>query len=45
MKYKKYVTVKICPTKTYGSSTGRAPIQVNKITLINIIQNRIWLIG
>jgi len=37
--------VRIWPTKIYGSSAGRAPIQVNRVTVLIIIQNRIWLIG
>jgi hypothetical protein len=36
IKYKKYITVKICPVRINGSSTGRAPIHVSIITrLIN----------
>lgn len=34
-----------CPTIIYGSSTGRAPIQVNKIIIVIIDQNNNWLIG
>jgi len=41
----KYNTVRICPVKIYGSSTGRAPIHVNRITLFVIVQNITWLIG
>jgi hypothetical protein len=29
----------------YGSSTGRAPIHVNRITVFVIVQNNTWLIG
>jgi hypothetical protein len=28
-----YVVVRICPVRIYGSSTGRAPIHVNRITV------------
>lgn len=34
MKYIKYTIVKICPVIINGSSTGRAPIQVNIITIL-----------
>jgi len=41
IKYKKYTTVRICPVKIYGLSTGRAPIQVNRITVETSIQKLI----
>jgi hypothetical protein len=44
-KYKKYKIVRIWPTKIYGSSAGRAPIQVNKITIFTINQKEIWATG
>jgi hypothetical protein len=31
--------VRICPVRMYGSSTGRAPIHVNRITVFVMIQN------
>jgi len=36
--------VRICPVKIKGSSTGRAPIQVNIITMLKKLQNMIWFI-
>jgi hypothetical protein len=39
----KYIVVRICPVKMYGSSTGRAPIRVNRFeaaALPNTIRNR-----
>jgi hypothetical protein len=44
-KYEKYKTVRICPIITYGSSTGRAPIQVNKDAITINLQNKNLLIG
>jgi hypothetical protein len=41
----KYIVVKICPFRMYRSSTGRAPIHVNRITAFFIVQNKTWLIG
>lgn len=38
MKIKKYTKVEICPIKTYGSSTGRAPIQVKINKTLNSAQ-------
>ena len=35
----KYIVVKICPVRLYGSSTGRALIHVNRITVFVIVQN------
>jgi len=29
----------------YGSSTGRAPIHVSRITVFFIVQNSTWLTG
>ena len=45
MKYIKYIIVNICPVVIYGVSTGRAPIQVNKIKVANINQNNTWFSG
>lgn len=44
-KYIKYVIVKIWPVIIKGSSTGRAPIQVNMMIIATILQNIILLIG
>jgi hypothetical protein len=46
----KYIVVRICPVRMYGSSTGRAQIRVSRITVfviaqIIIIIIIIWLIG
>ena len=41
----KYIVVEICPVRIYGSSTGRAPIHVNRITVFVIVQNNTWLTG
>jgi hypothetical protein len=45
MWYIKYIVVKICPVRIYGSSIGRAPIHVNRITVFVVVQNKTWLIG
>lgn len=45
MKYEKYVSVRIWPTRIYGSSAGRAPIHVNNNILITSVQNIILFIG
>jgi hypothetical protein len=39
------MTVRICPVKINGSSTGRAPIQVSIITILINNQKVICLIG
>ena len=41
----KYSVVRICPVRIYGSSTGRAPIHVSRITVFVIVLNSTWLIG
>jgi hypothetical protein len=41
----KYIAVRICPVRMFGSSTGRAPIHVNRMTVFVIFQNNTWLIG
>lgn len=41
----KYRIVSTCPVRTYGSSTGRAPIQVSRITVLVIVQNSTWFEG
>jgi len=41
----KYNVVKVCPVRMYGSSGGRAPINVSRITVFVIVQNNTWLIG
>ncbi len=41
-KNEKYTAVATCPIRTYGSSTGRAPIQVRIRSLATMNQNIIW---
>lgn len=45
MQYRKYIVVSTCPVGVYGSSTGRAQVHVNRITVFVTIQNITWLIG
>jgi len=40
----KYIVVRNCPVKMYGSSTSRALIHV-RITVFVIVQNTTWLMG
>lgn len=44
-KYEKYNHVNNCPVTIKGSSTGRAPIQVNKMTTTKNDQNSSFAIG
>ena len=45
IKNEKYAPVSNCPVRIYGLSTGRAPIQVSKITITINVQNIAWLTG
>ena len=40
---KKQITVVTCPIKTYGSSTGRAPIQVKINKILKSVQILIFI--
>jgi len=41
----KFIVVRNCPIKMYGSSTGRALFHVRRITVFVIVQNTAWLMG
>ena len=40
----KYIFVRICPVRMYGSSACRAPIPVTRITVFVIVQNSFYLV-